>query len=463
MPMPEALRRFDIAIIGAGWAGCAAAVTAVARGHRVTVYEAASEPGGRARTIAGRNDLPLDNGQHILLGAYRETLALMREVGIEPDTVLQRLPLDLRWPDGTGLALPCSSRFPSLATAWGILRAKGWTWADRWHLLQTAMHWQKTGFTCSEEVTVQTLCASLPPIIQRHLIEPLCLSAFNSPPENTSGPMFLRVIRDALFSTRGSADVLWPMVPLGAVLPAPALQWVSRHGGQVHLASRVRSLSRHTDTAPWELEVTPKGTSTVRARHDRVILACPSWEAARLVSTLTAAEVVPADLSWAQDARALAQAAIATTYVWCPARSCAGLPAMQALPDSDSAPAQFVFHHAHRTRLMDGQPHHLLAFVCSHAMEERQVMEARVLQQATDQLNLTELILERTLMEKRATFVCARGLRRPSPRVLPDLWACGDYVEGPYPATLEGAVSSGRAAGMAATAATDGADQLLST
>ena len=76
-----------IAVVGAGWAGCAAAVRAMQRGARVTLYEAGRTAGGRARSISlpETPDTALDNGQHILIGAYVETLALMRTVGVSPD------------------------------------------------------------------------------------------------------------------------------------------------------------------------------------------------------------------------------------------------------------------------------------------------------------------------------------------------------------------------------------------
>ena len=97
----------QLTIVGAGWAGLAAAVAATRAGWHVQLYEAANTAGGRARSLqqsfAGN---PLDNGQHILIGAYRDTLTLMRTVGINPDDVLQRLPLDLRYADGQGLTLP---------------------------------------------------------------------------------------------------------------------------------------------------------------------------------------------------------------------------------------------------------------------------------------------------------------------------------------------------------------------
>ena len=53
----------------------------------------------------------------------------------------------------------------------------------------------------------------------------------------------------------------------------------------------------------------------------------------------------------------------------------------------------------------------------------------------------------KVIVEKRATFACTPGLRRPAGVIAPGLLACGDYIDGPYPATLEGAVRSGVAAG----------------
>jgi predicted NAD/FAD-binding protein len=115
-----------LAVIGGGWAGMAAAVTAADAGHQVTVYEAARTLGGRARelplTLPDGRDILVDNGQHILIGAYTESLRLMRKVGVDPDQAMLRLPLALVFPDGTGLALSRGSApWDGLA---GILRAQ---------------------------------------------------------------------------------------------------------------------------------------------------------------------------------------------------------------------------------------------------------------------------------------------------------------------------------------------------
>jgi hypothetical protein len=135
--------------------------------------------------------------------------------------------------------------------------------------------------------------------------------------------------------------------------------------------------------------------------------------------------------------------AIATVYAWAPA---ARLPhPMLALRATAQAPAQFVFD---RGQL--GGPSGLLAFVVSASTGSREEVQAAVLAQAAQQLaplDLPRLQPVQTVIEKQATFACTPGLLRPAQVIAPGLLAAGDYVEGPYPATLEGAVRSGWAAG----------------
>ena len=94
-----------IAVIGGGWAGIAAAVELASTGIEVTLFEAGRVAGGRARSvnIDGRT---LDNGQHILLGAYSETLELMRRIGLDPEDFFERRPLQVIDNTGFRLSLP---------------------------------------------------------------------------------------------------------------------------------------------------------------------------------------------------------------------------------------------------------------------------------------------------------------------------------------------------------------------
>ena len=425
-----------LAVIGGGWAGMAAAVTAADAGHQVTVFEAARTLGGRARelplTLTDGRDILVDNGQHILIGAYTESLRLMRKVGVDPDQALLRLPLALVFPDGTGLALARGSA-PWDALA-GILRARGWGWRDRLSLLRAATGWQLSGFTCAPQATVADLCAPLTRRLLDTFIEPLCVSALNTPAAAASGAVFLRVLRDALFGAPGSSNLLLPTKDLSALFPQAAAGWLRQQGHTVHLGHRVRSLTPDTQgpAGRWLADGEP---------FDRVILATSASDAAHASTewSLHAPEPIASSLrSWAAATQALHHEAITTVY----ALAASGLTRpMLALPATAQHPAQFVFD---RGQL--GGPRGLLAFVISASTGEREALQRLVVAQASEQLGLVVEPL-RTITEKRATFACTPGLQRPPMAVAPGLLACGDYIAGPYPATLEGAVRSGRDAG----------------
>jgi squalene-associated FAD-dependent desaturase len=415
-----------VAIVGGGWAGLAAAVEATRAGHHVTVFEAARTLGGRARRVMADGGLVLDNGQHILIGAYRATLALMRELGVDLDAALLRLPLALRFPDGGGLSVPAGLR-PPLDLLAGIAGAQGWSLRDKFSLVRTSLRWRARGFRCAPDDSVAALCAGLTPRVMDELIAPLCVSALNVPVARASGEVFLRVLYDALFAERGGADLLLPRVDLGALLPDPAARWLGTQGASIRIGQRVQSIA--PTAAGWKVD----GES-----FDRVLLAAPAWESARLARGSSSLQAI----AWAEQADALDHEAIATIYL----RGAPGLPgaALRALRPGAGAPAQFVFD-----RGALGGPAGLAALVVSASEGTRETIEAQTLEQARVQLGWHAAVPVRTIVEKRATFACTPGVRRPPIDVAPGLGACGDYVEGPYPATLEGAVLSGRAAAAA--------------
>jgi squalene-associated FAD-dependent desaturase len=376
----------------------------------------------------------LDNGQHILIGAYSETLKLMRTVGVDPQATLLRLPLTLLFPDGDGLALPdWPSPLDALA---GITSAKGWTWADKWSLLRAATGWQLGGFACAPQTSVADLCRTLTPTVLATMIDPLCVSALNTPADRASGQVFLTVLRDSLFGGRGSSNLLLPRADLATLFPQAAADWLRAHGGVVQLGTRVEQLSPQPTGRGWLVNGQP---------FDAVVWATASSNAASALmeSAQAAPETIATALqTWATTAQSLQFEAITTVYAHA-ANARLSQP-MLALRSDATYPAQFVFD---RGQLggQSGGVQGLLAFVVSASEGDRDTLQTQVLAQAQAQLGLALTPLQ-TVVEKRATFACTPGLVRPAQAIAPGLWACGDYVDGPYPATLEGAVRSGVAA-----------------
>lgn len=384
--------------------------------------------------------MALDNGQHILIGAYSECLQLMAALDVDEATALLRLPLTMQWPDGRGLKLPQSPWLPApLDALVGIALARGWSWRDKLSLLKTATVWQLQRFQCEPQQSVMDVCRGVTPAIMTTLIEPLCVSALNTPPGRASGQIFLRVMRDALFTGRGGSNLLLPRTDLSALMPDAAVAWLQRHGGHVRLGMRVQALtSLKTSTGTrWGLTHAGMQEPAVPQVFDRVVLACPPLEAARLATNCG----LPCQM-WHAQALGLQYEAIATVYLRVNAAVTASLrQPMLALDSTPEFPAQFVFDRGQ----LDGPPG-LLAFVVSASTAPGIVLTQQVLAQAEAQLGLRELQAVQTIVEKRATFACSPGLVRPGMVIAPGLLACGDYIEGPYPATLEGAVRSGLAA-----------------
>jgi predicted NAD/FAD-binding protein len=355
----------------------------------------------------------LDNGQHILIGAYRDTLQLLQTVGVATEATLLRLPLHLKRCDGQGLAL--ASLPAPLNLLVGVSMARGWSWSDKLSLLRVATRWQTQGFVCDARMTVAQLCQGLTPKGMQELIEPLCVSALNLPAEDASGQIFLTVLKDALWSGKGSSDMLLPKVDLGSLMPDAAHAWLTAHGAVVQTHQRIE------DLGPW-------------LQHP-VVLACAPWEAAKLTHS-----VAPA---WSAQAASLTHTAIATVYVRT-AKRLSWLKPVVALHSHPQAPAQFAFDKGRLSA--DPAWKGVLALVVSASAGERDTITQQVMGQLRDQLDIHDASLLTTVVEKRATFACTPALLRPPMQVCTGIWACGDYVAGPYPATLEAAVRSGFAA-----------------
>ncbi len=419
----------------------AAAVAACERGHAVTVFEASRTLGGRARALQGHlpdgSPVLLDNGQHILIGAYTESLRLMRMVGLDPDALMLRQPLSLPFPDGSGLQTPAyAAQWPAPFDAIAaIATARGWTWGERLSLIRASLGWQIKRFTCAPEMTVAQLCNRMAPRVLHELIEPLCVSALNTPADQASAQVFLKVMQDALFGVRGGSHLLLPRTDLSTLFPVAAAKWITQRGGQVRMGERAQDLR-------WQAP----GWSLSGQVFDRVIWATSSSNSAVALAEYAyhAPESIANALqAWAGAASRLRYEAIATVYAWAPN---ARLPhPMLALRNTPTAPAQFVFDRGQ----LNG-PQGLLAFVVSASDSSREALQRAVLQQAYSQLaplGVPMLQPIQTVVEKHATFACTPALQRPPQHIAQGLLAAGDYIEGPYPATLEGAVRSGWAAG----------------
>ena len=398
-----------IAVIGGGWSGIAAAVELVERGASVTLIEAGRVLGGRARTVM-LDGHALDNGQHILLGAYRETLALMRRVGADPDALFERRPLQVI--DNTGFRLSLPKIPAPFNVAWGLMNAAAVNLPEK---LKTALWMQGVkarNFRLPEDCTVAAWldAAGQTGKLRRHLWEPLCLAALNTPAERASAQLFANVLRDSLGSPRqADTDLLLPKVPLGELLPEPAAIWLKNRKATLRFGQRVRTVAPASHGVAIDGEIFDGAVLTVAPQHLAGLF--PQAGALR--------EFEP----------------IATIYLQYAANVALPFPLLSLLGNQ----GQWVVDRSNG----------LIAAVLSGKGNWEKLDDVSLARTVAQEIAEAWLpgvrpAWQRVIREKRATFSCRPGLTRPHASTdFANLVLAGDHSWHDYPATLEGAVRSG--------------------
>jgi hydroxysqualene dehydroxylase len=415
----------SIAIVGGGWAGLAAGVWLARKGAAITLFEAGRDAGGRARRVVS-NTWEIDNGAHILLGAYTETLDLIEAVS--PGSVARhflRLPLTLNFPGHFRLALP---PIPApLNLLFGLLATGGVSIATKWSIAKLMARIKYSAPTIPETQTVEQLIGGQTREAIDYIWGPLCLSALNTPLKKASAHIFANVLSDALTGPHRHADMLLPRTNLTEIFPTPAILDIRKHGGTVELGCRISRISPTRDGIVLD-------APSQRRSFDQVILACAPYQASRLLASIDGAQRIRNKLD------SFHYQPIVTSYL--------DYPETVRLP----SPLIGLCDHAAHFAFDQGYTHNRLGRLTvvtsaehlapDDGREGRIRHTHRALECALGSLPPPRAW--RIIEEKRATFECVATLDRPGHMTNdPRIYLAGDYTEGRYPATLEGAVQSG--------------------
>ena len=436
-----------IAVIGAGYAGMAAAVRATQGGAHVTVFEAAKVLGGRARRV-DYQDVSLDNGQHILSGAYSCLLGLMREVGVA-DNALTRVPLNLQLAPGFSMRAPAHvpAWWPAaLPLAIALFTAQGVSIGER---ISAAWFMQKLKlrkFKVADGQTVKNLleAGGQSSKIIRLFWEPLCVSALNTPIANACAQVFANVLRDALFGARGGSDLLLPNIDLSALFPDAVATWVTAHGGAVKTGARITSIESNSLKTPYSIAFS--GTSNVleTAYFDAIICAVGPHQLAQICTTSA-----PLNELLNTATAHFNYEPITTVYL---KYALSPLPDLNAMQGQTDGVAQWFFN---RDTLYGNAG--LVAAVISASGAHEALSQTELGNKIAAEItrfapNLPAPMWKKVITEKRATFACTPQLLRPqiSAASVPGFYLAGDYVACDYPGTLEAAARNGVAAANAA-------------
>jgi squalene-associated FAD-dependent desaturase len=443
-----------VAVIGAGWAGLAAAQRLKHHGYAVTVFEAAHTVGGRARRIHSRGlDTDIDNGQHILLGAYTETLALMRELGLDPAGLFHRERLSLASADGY-FSLRAAALPAPLHLLAAIVGARGLGLRDKWSLIAITSALQGHGWKVENGLTVAQWLhrGKQSPRAIRWFWQPLCLAALNTPLDQACAQLFANVLRDSVGGPRRASDVLIPNVDLTQLWPDSLDAYIAggtQDDSSLRRGHAVRQLAcgaNHVevDGIAFDAAVLAANAPASRKLLDQLDA---SGEGMRYLAALSAFTYIP-----------IATITLRVARPWV-------LPRAMLLLRDDPARlhfGQWLFNRhkvyrpsLHATASASDANALLLHIVISDARALMEQPRDRVVAAAIEQIQeqtrrfapMPPVSGHSVIVEKRATFAAVPGLERPgNDTPWPRLWVAGDWTDTGYPAVLEGAVRSGRKA-----------------
>jgi len=409
-------------VVGGGLAGLAAALDLADEGAAVTLLEARPSLGGAVQTLPERDGDPApppDNGQHVALGCCSEYLRFLRRIG--QGAAIRRV----------RLAMPVIDERRRVAHLGAgmvpLLRYSHLTTGDR---LRVGLVAQRLGQMRPENHDHETFGELLRRLgTSRSAIDRFwdvfIRPALNLPAEEASAALGIFTVQTALLGPRRASDLLLPTQPLGAMHGDAASHALEDAGASVRTRSRAVSLEA-------DAVVTSDGE---RVEADRVVLAVPPADSAALLGE-------PAPL--------LGDSPIVSVHLLFDRRVL--VPPLAALLGS---PAHWLFD---RGRITGNKPEtgQYLTVVSSGAPElaatrGRDLVEL-MRTAIVERLGPAKLLWSRVSREPEATFAGRPGttaLRPPPQTGNPNVVRAGAWTGTGWPATMEGAIRSGRAAARA--------------
>ncbi len=427
-----------VTIIGGGWAGLAAAVELSKKNIPVTVYESAKQLGGRARSVK-INHLAVDNGQHLMIGAYQQMLDLLKTINVIEKDVFYRAPQQIKIinlkTNETAFDLKLPKLPAPLNLLFGTLQCPSLSFTEKFQTLYHFNNLLKKNINQDISVDQWLNNSRLPDNYIKYLLKPLCLAALTTHTHEASARIFQAVLQQTFNGPSSNTDLLIAKKNLSNIFPEAAKNYIESRGGKVHLKHRANQINLNNHQAVSVI-INEKTIDI-----DQLILATPAYATSKLLSSIKVCEPVCDKLN------KINYEPVTTVYLQYPESISLPVPMMGMV----NSTGEWIFD-----RQYCKQPG-LIACVIS-ATRSHLEMENKILAQKIE-IELKQLFphwpeakSSAVICEKRASFRCLPDIDSIRPAIntpIKNLKLCGDYVyieeknRPGLPSTLEGTLQSG--------------------
>jgi hydroxysqualene dehydroxylase len=460
------MNKLDILIIGGGLSGLSAAVELCARGHKVLVLEQHRYCGGRAYSfIDAASGDAVDNGQHVMMGCYHATRRYLHTIGTDHLTILQpTLQIRFLHPSKKLISFVCPQLMAPFHVLGGLMRFKVLPLNNRIELLTVGKELLCT--STSREQKLDTLTAEewlaklgQSNLSRKFLWDVITIGALNNHPKNVSALMLFRVLRASLLGKRKHSSFLLPRAGLSDVLVNPAVEFIRRNGGDVLLGKEVSNI--HVEDG----KITSVSTQDGKEFHAQIFLSAVPWFGfERLLSNsgIPSEQTVKTPSKEPYNPDRFNASPIISIHLWLDRTILEE--EFAALIDtrvqwmfSKSGNTMKPFRHGtNKKKGTEEKTPQQLSLVISGADEFSEMSKEELITLALEDIRRVlpkaknaSLVHSIVIKEKRATFSPAPGLEalRPlSETNYVNFFLAGDWTNTGFPATIEGAVLSGKKA-----------------
>jgi squalene-associated FAD-dependent desaturase len=444
----------DAVVIGAGFAGLSAAVALAQRGGRVTVLEGKPALGGRAYSFTDPDTGDfVDNGQHVLMGCYGETLDFLKQIGAHDQLVFHEdLEIEMLAGPRQSATLK-TARLPGpLHMTAALLGYRHLSIAERMSVMRGGLRLLAMRRFGGGELSRMTVAQLMDRLGQSEHARkcfwyPLSIATLNDEPEVSSAQLLAEVLKRAFFSRRRDSAFVYSRVGLSELYCTGAKQLIERAGGSVVSHSIVEML---------ELGAGGR-VASVRLRDGRriessdFISAVPAPQLLRLLPENAVADPFFSRFT------GLSSSPIICVHVWLD-REVTDSPFIGFIGTT----TQWLFN-KRQIFAQRGEAHPgYLSFVISGARKLVDRSNQELLDIVIKDLHAmiptsraAKVVKSLVLKEKNATMapdLRSHQLRPTAKTPIANFFLAGDWIQTGLPATIESAVISGRAAAAAVLA-----------
>ncbi len=418
---------YDYIVIGSGFAGLSAAVHLSSKGKSVQVLEASNKTGGRAYSFKDKSTgTIIDNGQHIMMGCYNETLRFLRMIGAEDNLIIQdKLEIEFLLPHSHLVKFRAGSKLYPFNLASALLKYKALSPLNRFRILKFFLKLPLTSDRDLSRISVYEWLEqeNQNEDIRRAFWEVLTAGALNTSIHKASAKVFRDILIAIFFKGNRASTIILPREGLTQTYCSNAVKFIEERGGKVVTGEQVNRFEVQNN----RLRALITNKRTIKD-FKGVISSVPYYSLKRILHS----DILPPDPGFTYSS-------ILTVHIWLKDNKLdAGF---YGLIGSD---IHWIFNRGTHLTLVKSDADKLMDISKEEIFElvKKELFRYCFIEQD----DIADYLI---IKEKRATFIPSNEIlnKRPGPFTkINGLVIAGDWTDTGLPSTIEGAVKSGRIA-----------------